>query len=250
MPSRESVGPSDANRARWFLLGSVLATGALHTMPYGWYVAYPLVLLSTYVHEIAHGLAGALVGGHFDSLVIHADGSGLASISGQGGRFSVAFVAGAGLVGPAVGGAAFLILASRPQLARGGLGLFSFFSAVAWIWVVRNVFGWVFVGLVAAVCGIVAWRGAAQTAQAAMAFLGVQLTLSVFSRAEYLFTEVATTGSGNHPSDVANMAEALWLPYWVWGGVCASLSVGALVYGGWVFRRLSRTVKPAQRGPA
>ena len=92
---------SDANRARWFLLGSVLVTGTLYTIPNGWYVAYPL-LLSTYVHEIAHGLAAALVGGQFDSLVIHADGSGVASTSGNSGRFAFAFVAGAGLVGPAV----------------------------------------------------------------------------------------------------------------------------------------------------
>ena len=55
-----SGAPSDANRARWFLLGSVLVTGAVYTIPYGWYVAYPLVLFSTYVHEIAHGLAAAL----------------------------------------------------------------------------------------------------------------------------------------------------------------------------------------------
>ena len=114
---------SDANRARWFLLGSVLVTGTLYTIPYGWYVAYPLVLFSTYVHEIAHGLAAALVGGQFDSLVIHADGSGVASTSGNSGRFAFAFVAGAGLVGPAGGGAAFLMLASRPKLARVGLGL-------------------------------------------------------------------------------------------------------------------------------
>ena len=150
---------SDANRARWFLLGSVLVTGTLYTIPYGWYVAYPLVLLSTYVHEMAHGLAAALVGGQFDSLVIHADGSGVASTSGNSGRFAFAFVAGAGLVGPAGGGAAFLMLASRPKLARVGLGLFALLSAVALIWVVRNIFGWFFVGLLAAGCGGAAWRG-------------------------------------------------------------------------------------------
>lgn len=235
----ESVAPDDTNRARWFLLGAVLVTGALYTMPYGWYVAYPLVLLSTYVHEIAHGVAAALAGGQFDSLVIHADGSGLASISGNSGRFAIAFVAGAGLVGPAAGGAAFLMLASRPKLARVGLGLFALLSVVALIWVVRNAFGWFFVGLLTAGCGAAAWRGTAQIAQAVVAFLGVQLALSVFSRANYLFTEVATTDSGNHPSDVANMAEALWLPYWFWGGLCALLSVAALAAGCWVFLSLS-----------
>ena len=240
----ESVAPGDANRARWFLLGSVLATGALYTFPYGWYVAYPLVLLSTYVHEMAHGLAAALVGGRFDSLVIHADGSGLASISGTSGRFAFAFVSGAGLVGPAIGGAALLMLGARPKLARVGLGVCALLSAIALIWVVRNIFGWFFVGCLTAGCSVAAWRGTARIAQAVVAFLGVQLALSVFSRADYLFMEVATTGSGSHPSDVANMAESLWFPYWFWGGLCAVLSVAALACGCWVFLLLSRTAEP------
>ena len=237
----ESVVPRDANRARWFLLGAVMVTGALYTLPYGWYVAYPLVLLSTYVHEGAHGLAAILIGGQFNSLVIHVDGSGLASISAGRGQVGVAFVAGAGLVGPAAGGAAFLTLASRPTLARVGLAMFAVLSAVALVAVVRNIFGWGFVGLVAAGCGATAWRGTGQVAQAVVAFLGVQLALSVFSRADYLFTEVATISNGRHPSDVANMATALWLPYWFWGGLCALLSVAALASGSWAFLSLSRT---------
>ena len=243
-PRGESIAPSDVNRARWFLLGSVLVTGALYAIPYGWYVAYPLVLLSTYVHEIAHGVAATLVGGQFDFLVIHADGSGLASISVNGSRFALAFVAGAGLVGPAVGGAALLMLAARPKAARVGLGVCALLSVIALIWVVRNLFGWFFVGLLTAGCGAATRWGTAQFAQGVVGFLGVQLALSVFSRAEYLFTEVASTGSGRHPSDVANMAEALWLPYWFWGGLCALLSVTALVSGGWAFLLLSRPADP------
>ena len=240
----DSVAPSDTNRARWFLLAAVMVTGALYTLPYGRTVAYPLVLLSTYVHEVAHGVAALLVGGGFDALMIHPDGSGLASISGPGGRFAVAFVAGGGLVGPAVGGAALLMLAARPKLARVGLGMCAALSVLALIAVVRNIFGWGFVGMVAAGCGAAAWRGTARMAQAVVAFLGVQLALSVFSRADYLFTAVAVTGSGRHPSDVANIAEALWLPYWFWGGVCALLSVTALAAGAWAFLSLSRTPVP------
>ena len=136
------------------------------------------------------------------------------------------------------------MLAARPKLARAGLGAFATLSVVALIAIVRNIFGWGFVGLVAAGCGAAAWRGTARVAQAVVAFLGVQLALSVFSRADYLFTEVATTGSGTHPSDVANMAQALWLPYWFWGGLCAVLSVAALAFGYRVFLLLSQTAEP------
>jgi hypothetical protein len=36
------------------------------------------------------------------------------------------------------------------------------------------------------------------------------------------------------PSDVAQIAEALWLPYWFWGGLLAVVSVAVLVGGLWL----------------
>ena len=53
----------------------------------------------------------------------------------------------------------------------------------------------------------------------------------VFSRADYLFTDVAHTGAGPAPSDVAYMAEALFLPYWFWGLFCGGLSLAILWAG-------------------
>ena len=70
-------------------------------------------------------------------------------------------------------------------------------------------------------------RASARVAQVALALMAVQLSLSVFSRADYLFTESAGTG----PSDVAQMADALLLPYWFWGFVCGAFSVFVLVVG-------------------
>ena len=51
------IGPAGSCWDRCWQLGRCTPS------PYGWYVAYPLVLLSIYVREIAHGLAAALVGG-------------------------------------------------------------------------------------------------------------------------------------------------------------------------------------------
>jgi membrane-associated phospholipid phosphatase len=62
-------------------------------------------------------------------------------------------------------------------------------------------------------------------------FLAVQLALSVFSRGDYLFTDVARTGEGTFPSDVANMSSALFLPYWFWGALCGAFSVAVLALG-------------------
>jgi membrane-associated phospholipid phosphatase len=74
-----------------------------------------------------------------------------------------------------------------------------------------------------------------------LVFLAVQLSLSVFSRGDYLFSEVARTGSGDFPSDVANMADALFLPYWFWGATCGAFSVAVLVVGLWAFLRSARS---------
>ena len=63
--------------------------------------------------------------------------------------------------------------------------------------------------------------------------MAVQLSLSVFSRADYLFTETAGAG----PSDVAQMADALFLPYWFWGIVCGAISGLVLLSGIRTFSR-------------
>ena len=103
--------------------------------------------------------------------------------------------------------------------------------------VVRNLFGFVFVLLTVALAGLLAAKASPSLAQLAMLFTGVQLALSVFSRADYLFTDTAQTGAGAMPSDVANMADALFLPYWFWGGLIALISLAIMAssfYVAWV----------------
>jgi hypothetical protein len=73
--------------------------------------------------------------------------------------------------------------------------------------------------------------------QLALVFLAVQLSLSVYSRGDYLFTDVARMSGGDMPSDVANMASALFLPYWFWGALCGALSVVVLCVGATLFLR-------------
>ena len=90
-------------------------------------------------------------------------------------------------------------------------------------------------GALGAICVYLAIKSTARVAQAVLAFMAVQLSLSVFSRGDYLFTETAGTG----PSDVAQMAAALFLPYWFWGVVCGTISVLVLLSGIRTFSRLT-----------
>ena len=215
---------------------SVVATAVLYAVPGGRTLAWPLVLVSTLAHELGHGLAAVLLGGRFDSLAIHADASGAAIWSGSFGRFGVATVAAAGLVGPAVASFLLLALGRKPRRARVLLAVVGAGLFVVTLLLVRNAFGWWFTALLASACVIVAWR-APRLSQAFVVFLAVQLALSVYSRSDYLFTQAAVSSSGTGLSDVAVIAAALFLPYWFWGALCGAFSLLVLYAGAKVFFR-------------
>lgn len=237
-PSVTTRDPALAARARITLLVSVGLTLLLYVIPNGHTIAYPLVLISTLVHELGHGIAALIAGGSFDKFQMFSDGSGAAHWSGAVGDAGRAFIAAGGLVGPAVGAAFCLILSRRPGSARACLGAIGALLVIAALVVVRNPFGWLFVGVLAAACLLIALWAGTQLAQLALVFLAVQLGLSVYSRGDYLFTEWADTALGRMPSDSQQMANAMGVgPYWFWGGLCGAFSVLMLLLGAWFLLR-------------
>ena len=83
-------------RARLALVASVIVTVLLYVVPYGYMLAYPLMLLSTLVHEMGHGVAALLVGGSFHQFQMWVDGSGVAMWSAEPSRWRLAVVAAGG----------------------------------------------------------------------------------------------------------------------------------------------------------
>lgn len=239
-----------AKQASTTLVISVIVTLGLYYLPYGFYVAYPLMLLSTLVHELGHGVAAVLMGGNFHEFKMWGDGSGVAYWSGDVGAAARAFISAGGLVGPAVGAALGLVCARNPRSARWFLGVLGGLLALALLLVVRNGFGFFFIGIFAAICLAVSFKASNTATQLTLVFLSVQLALSVYSRSDYLFMRYADTSAGKMPSDVEHMAMALGLPYWFWGAICIAISVAALLGGGWYFLRSSRVRAPRPTSPA
>ncbi len=243
-------GQQAASRSRWLLAGVAGVTLVLYVVPFGRFALYPLLLLSTLVHEAGHGLAALLVGGSFESLVVFADGSGVARTATTS-RAAAAFVAAGGLVGPALLGGVLFGLARWQATARWVLVGLGALVVVGCLTVVANPFGWIYSALVAAACLYIGLRRP-RLAHHALVFLATQLALSVYSRSDYLFTRWAETAAGRLPSDVELMSRALPLPYWVWGAGCAAFSLAVLVAGliGYLrvpLPRRSRTPRPRQR---
>ncbi len=224
------------------LLLSVVITAGLYVIPKGQYIAYPLLLVSTLVHELGHGVAAVLMGGTFHKFVMHWDGSGVAFHSGAYGSAARAFISAGGLCGPAVGAAVCFLGARRTRTSRWTLGSFGALLVLAEILVVRNGFGFGFVAVLAAVLLVLAIWASPEVAQFGLIFFGVQLALSVFSRGDYLFTDSAGVIDGAKlPSDTKQMEVALGLPYWFWGGLCAAFSIAVLALGLWSFLRRGRS---------
>ena len=96
---------------------------------------------------------------------------------------------------------------------------------------VRNLFGALFVSILLGGSALAAYKATDQAVQLLVVFLGVQLALSVFARADYLFSTTFEYATGTMPSDVAEIAAALFLPYWFWGFAFGAISVAAVAYG-------------------
>jgi Peptidase M50B-like len=216
--------------ARVVFVVSVVVTIALYAIPELRLVAYPLLLLSTLAHEMGHGLAALLSGGRFLSFELYSDASGIAQTA-TGSSLSAAVVAAGGLIGPAIAAALSFFAGRRTGTARAFLASLCLGLLVALVLVVRNTFGWVFVGMFAALLGVLVFKASPRVSQIVLVFLGTQLGLSVFSRGDYLFTSTARMSTGTSRSDVAVMADALLLPYWFWGLACGAASIVALFIG-------------------
>ena len=81
-----SVARSPAERGPRLLALAIAVTITLYVIPYGRTIAWPLVLVSTLAHELAHGLMAVVLGGRFEALRLNGDASGVALWSGQFGR--------------------------------------------------------------------------------------------------------------------------------------------------------------------
>lgn len=145
------------NRDKPLLVAILLMALILHT-PYLKFTLYPLMIFSTWVHEMCHGMAAVFVGGGVNKLYVYKDGSGLAYTWTTGEDWKRGVVSSAGYTGTAVIGA-FMLLWRRtrrgPTVGLIGMGLAMLLSALL---VVRNLFGLVAVTCIGVVLVLGGWK--------------------------------------------------------------------------------------------
>lgn len=212
------------------LILAVVVVLALPALPFGNYLMYPFVILTTWFHEMGHGLTALMLGQHFDQLQIFADGSGVAlsRVETDISAFSRAAIAAGGPLGPCLAGS-LLILASaherfwRPALWATAAAIFA--SVIVYV---RSPVGYFVLPLVAAAIGLMAWRGPRALIRFTLQFLGVLGAMSMLRDFDYLFTEEAVVGGERVLSDTGQIEAALFLPHWVWAAVILVICAGSV----------------------
>ncbi len=212
----------------------------LPKLPLGNYIIYPFMILTTWFHEMGHGLTAILVGMEFDQLVIFPNGSGYAltysdpDTSG----FTHALVSAGGPLGPAIAGA-LMILASTKEntrrLALTALGGFILISTAIWV---RSIIGWAVLIPMGFAILFIAQKGSENVSRFAVQFLGVHAAISMFGQWDYLFTEGFVGAAGHQVSDTGAMEGYLLLPHWFWAG--SIIVIGTLIIGWSLWRVIGR----------
>lgn len=229
-----SGGRTDLSRSRLLqLFGlAIVASMVLGLLPWGGVVIYPFRLFATWAHEMGHGIGALITGNHFDSLEIYRSLGGQALIGGADG-FSQVVVSSLGLIGPAVLGAVVMVAGSRASTAPyvlAALAVAVALSTVVWI---RNGFGFVAMLAIAVALGLAARFASPSVRVVLTQLLAVQLALASWSSRDYLFTDGFERGGRSLDSDTQNIADELFLPYWVWGALLGGLSVLVLIAAFW-----------------
>lgn len=218
-------------RIHIFVIATILSLALMYFsyLPVVGFFGRVLLLFSTLFHELGHGITAMLVGGNFEKVVINWDASGVTSWSGQSGRIARGLVAAGGLLGPSVAAALLFWSAKSPDKRFLLINrLFGIALILVGLLTARSFWALFFTVGLGFLILVLAGRVSRKILESFIVFIGVQLGLSVFTRADYLFTRWAAPGL---PSDVAAMSSALFLPFWFWGFLCGSFSVAVLFWG-------------------
>lgn len=230
------VTPGSQGEAVGRLVVAGLVVVMLPALPFGTYLIYPFAILTTWFHEMGHGLTALMLGQHFEQLMIFANGSGVAQsqVAGDASRFTLAAIAAGGPLAPSMVGALLILASAHPRLWRPVLWLAAAAICASVVIWVRSPIGYTVLPLVAAGLALVAWRASTGFARFTLQFLGVLGAMSMMRDVDYLFTERAVIAGRSILSDTGQIEAMLGLPHWFWAGaivVTSGLMVGtALKY--------------------
>ncbi len=228
---RSMVTPGSQAETVGRLILAVFVVIALPALPFGNYLVYPFMILTTWFHEMGHGMTAMLMGQDFQRLLIYSDGSGVAEslVRSDSSAFTRAAIAAGGPLAPSMVGSVLILASAHERAWRPALWAVSLAIFVSVIVYVRSVAGYAVLPLVGAGLALIAWKGRAGLVRFTLQFLGMLGAMSMLRDFNYLFTEEAVIGGRRMLSDTGQIEAALLLPHWMWAALI--LAVSALMVG-------------------
>lgn len=224
MQSLAAPGSQAEQVGRLLLAGIIVVM--LPALPFGNYLIYPFTILTTWFHEMGHGLTALMMGQHFEQLMIYSSGSGIAqsAIDPDASVFVLAAIAAGGPLAPSIAGAGLIMASAHHKAWRPTLWGVAAAIVVSVIIYVRSPVGYAVLPLVAVALAVIAWKAPAGFTRFVLQFLGVIAAMSMIADFNYLFTEIAVIGGQQILSDTGQIEAALVLPHWVWAALILTAS--------------------------
>lgn len=233
-----STGITDLNRGQ--LMAAFWAAAALAVVlpriPYGRNILYPFQLLGVWAHEMGHALLAVITPADFIELELYRGLGGVVRHAGAG-RFAGVLISASGLLAPAFFGALIIIFSARRKTSRYVLPVISVMVGLSVLFFIRNLFGSLAMAAIAAVLIPIAFMAPDIVRVFISQMIGIQFCLFSWGSWDYLFTEKIEIDGRPVFSDTGQIQEALFLPYWFWGGLLGGLSVAMLLgafYVAWI----------------
>jgi len=221
-------GSPQEQAGRLFLAAMLVVL--LPSLPLGNYIIYPFTILTTWFHEMGHGLTAIVLGHDFERLVILPTGSGYAESAMLGGsRFDRAMIAAGGPLGPSIIGSILILASSRHKFWRPALYALAAALALSTLIWVRSLVGVIILPLIALLFIAIGQRAQGKLVRFSLQFVGVLAAMSMFRDWDYLFSKSATIGGKIMVSDTGAIADALLLPHWFWAGCIIMVSAGMIL---------------------
>ena len=233
---RSLVRPGSQTEQIGRLFVAVLVVMSLPALPFGHYLTYPFVILTTWFHEMGHGMTALLMGQDFEQLAIYADGSGVAQsrVETDISPFARAAIAAGGPLAPCIIGSILIALSAHEKWSRPALWTLAAIIVASVLIYVRSTMGIIVLPLVATTIAFITWKASSSITRFTLQFLGVLGALSMLRDFNYLFTEKAVIGGQVMLSDTGQIEANLLLPYWFWAVVilamCAIMVGASLKY--------------------
>ena len=222
MPTQQSNG----------LLVLIAAAGTfmlLGILPFGGLILWPFNLITTFVHEMGHGITAILSGGSIAKIEVFVNGSGLATTRHSGGfsnsNIGNALRAAGGLIAPSVIGSLFIIAGKSRKASSRTLLVFSLFILICCLLWVRTTTGFLILVPAGALFLFISLKASAIIQHFLIQFMGVFMLVDTFTdNIRYLFIKNAIIDGQDRHSDSAVIAQNLIGGHFMWACIIAAIT--------------------------